>query len=252
MKKIFLILILLFIPLNIKAEAKKCSYKESQVLNMGLAKEEATLTLYLECDETKCYITETEYSSNYFNVGKIAGIVGLQSDMSKVPLDGCPTKIGLTHPLSAGVPIMRINQCNHDEYGCFEPVVDEKDATFPPSSKYDGMTTCRDVDYDYIKECGCMPAALADLTSRIYMIIKIAAPALLLVIGGFDLIKAMSAQDESAINKARQKLVKKFVAATMVFLLFTLIQFVASAFSGGNTATLKCVDYLLNGYDNVV
>ena len=127
-----------------------------------------------------------------------------------------------------------------------------EEAKFVTSDKYKDMTTCRDVDYDYIKECGCMPAALADLTSRIYMIIKIAAPALLLVIGGFDLIKAMSAQDESAINKARQKLVKKFVAATMVFLLFTLIQFVASAFSGGNTATLKCVDYLLNGYDNVV
>ncbi len=116
------------------------------------------------------------------------------------------------------------------------------------SGKYKDIVSCRDADYKYIKECGCMPASLTDLTSRLYMLIKIAAPALLLVIGGFDLIKAMSAQDESAINKARQKLIKKFIAAAAVFLIFTLIQFLVSTFANNVSDTMKCLDYILNGY----
>ena len=88
-----------------------------------------------------------------------------------------------------------------------------------------------------------MPAVLTDLTSRIYSLIKSAAPTLLLIVGGFDLIKAMSAQDEKAIGKARQKLVKKFIAAAAVFLIFTIVQFLVSTLAGGSD-----VDYILNGY----
>ncbi len=137
-----------------------------------------------------------------------------------------------------------------DAYYTWTPVA-APEPEAPPmeeSGKYDDIVSCRDADYKYIKECGCMPASLTDLTSRLYMLIKIAAPALLLVIGGFDLIKAMSAQDESAINKARQKLVKKFIAAAAVFLIFTLIQFIVSTFANNVSDTMKCLDYILNGY----
>ena len=70
----------------------------------------------------------------------------------------------------------------------------------------------------------------------------------MLIIGGFDLVKAMSAQDEKAINKARQKLVKKFIAAAAVFLIFTLVQFIVSTLANDSRTTMTCVDYLLNGY----
>ena len=55
-------------------------------------------------------------------------------------------------------------------------------------------------------------------------------------------------QDESAINKARQKLVKKFIAAAAVFLIFTLVQFIVSTLANDSRTTMTCVDYLLNGY----
>ncbi len=125
---------------------------------------------------------------------------------------------------------------------------EREETNFEGSDKYKDITSCRDSDYKYIKECGCMPASITDLTSRLYMLIKIAAPALLLVIGGFDLIKAMSSQDESAINKARQKLLRKFIAAAAIFLIFTLIQFIVSTLSNDASTTMKCVDYILNGY----
>ena len=112
---------------------------------------------------------------------------------------------------------------------------------------YQNVNICDKNSIEYIQKCGCMPASLTDLTSRIYLLLKIAAPALLLIIGGFEMVKAMTASDESAIKKAQQKLIKKFVAAAMVFLLMTVIQFLASVL-GTDQGTLECVDYILNGY----
>ena len=118
-----------------------------------------------------------------------------------------------------------------------------------PSTKYDKITVCGTDEYlKTIAECGCMPTGLTDLTKGIYNLLKIAAPALLLVIGGFDLIKAMGAQDEKAIKKSQQKLIKKFVAAVAVYLIFTLVQFLVSLLANDPKNTLTCVNYLLNGY----
>ena len=119
-----------------------------------------------------------------------------------------------------------------------------------PGNKYGDLETCHDTEYEFIKGCGCMPAALTDLTSRLYTLIKIATMALLLIVGGFDLIKAMSAQDEKAIAGARKKLVNKFIAAVAVFLIFTAVQALVRILADESAADsiLNCVDYLLNGY----
>ena len=126
---------------------------------------------------------------------------------------------------------------------------DIPDVPVEPSNKYEDIISCRDSGYKYIKECGCMPSALADLISNLFMVIKIAAPALLLIVGGFDLIKAMSAQDEKGIKKEQQKLVKKFIAAAAIFLIFTIVQFLVTTLANNSGNIIKCVDYLLNGYN---
>lgn len=140
---------------------------------------------------------------------------------------------------------LKTSECSSSSKYCLRL---EPSISIELSNKYKDIQSCKDTTYKYIKQCGCMPASLTDLTSRIYMLIKIAAPALLLIVGGFDLVKAMSAQDDSAIKKAQQKLVKKFVAAAAVFLILTLVQFLVSTLSNNATDTLKCLDYLLNGY----
>ena len=114
--------------------------------------------------------------------------------------------------------------------------------------KYKDVEICEDKGWEYISACGCMPASLTDLTSRLYKLLKIGAPALLLVIGGFEMIKAMTSQDEASIKKAEQKLVKKFVAAAAVFLILTVVQFLASVLSTDSTM-LECLGYLLDGYN---
>ncbi len=259
MKKL-IILLLLFLPLSVLALEKKCYYSEKSTFNFGLTEEEANLEVTLECDDASvCYIVSATAHSSYFtyntvtfyiNGGMVAKKISDHESLGTV--SSCWSEIGLDHPPSSGVPIMKLDNCNSVEYGCFKnyaPSEPEPEPVTPEASdKYKDIISCRQTDYNYISECGCMPAALTDLTSRLYMLIKIAAPALLLIIGGFDLVKAMSAQDESAINKARQKLIRKFIAAAAVFLIFTLVQFIVSTLANDSRTTMTCVDYLLNGY----
>lgn len=129
------------------------------------------------------------------------------------------------------------------------PTVDPTpEVPLTPSNKYDYIETCEGGPYEYIAECGCMPTALTDLTSRIYNLVKILAPALLIIVGGFDLIKAVTAADEKAIQKEQTKLIKKFIAAFAVFMLFTVIQLLTQWISKDPGNTIDCVGYIVNGW----
>ena len=54
-------------------------------------------------------------------------------------------------------------------------------------------------------------------------IIKIATPIILIVVGMLDLAKSVAAKDEGAIKEAQKGLVKKAIAALLVFLVITLV-----------------------------
>ncbi len=53
--------------------------------------------------------------------------------------------------------------------------------------------------------------------------IKIAVPIILIVVGMMDMAKAVTGKSEDAIQKAQKELVKKAVAAIVVFLIATLV-----------------------------
>ena len=108
--------------------------------------------------------------------------------------------------------------------------------------------TCDDLSVDRIKACGCIPAGIADLTSKAYFILQIIGPVLLLILGGFEMAKAVSTQDESAIEKAKKKLVNKFIAAAAIFFVFTIMQFMVNLLAKNAEGIIECVDILLNGY----
>ena len=114
-----------------------------------------------------------------------------------------------------------------------------------PSAPHD---TCDELSVDRIKACGCIPAGIADLTSKAYFILQIIGPVLLLILGGFDMAKAIATQDESAIEKAKKKLVNKFIAAAAIFFVFTIMQFLVNLLAKNATGIIECVDILLNGY----
>jgi surface polysaccharide O-acyltransferase-like enzyme len=103
---------------------------------------------------------------------------------------------------------------------------------------------------------GCTFAAIPDIVGSIvkliYLAIRIGIPVILLIVGMVDLGKAVVAQKEDEIKKAQGLLVQKVIAAVIVFLLFTLIQFainlVDKANAQANADMWTCVRSLLGEY----
>ena len=133
----------------------------------------------------------------------------------------------------------------------FEPSVSDEGIVVTPgqeNDRYSDVETCTDVDVNHIKACGCIPAEVADITSKVYFILRLIGPIILLIIGGFEMAKAVAAQDESAIEKAKKKLVNKFIAAAAIFLVLTIIKFAVSLVADDISGVYKCIDILLDGY----
>lgn len=61
------------------------------------------------------------------------------------------------------------------------------------------------------------------LLGMVVTIIKIVIPLLLIILGMVDLGKAVISSDEKAINKAVGSLLKRFIAAVVVFFIPTIV-----------------------------
>ena len=82
----------------------------------------------------------------------------------------------------------------------------------------------------------------------VYNAIKIGVPIILIVVGMFDMGKAITQQKEDEIKKAQTLLVKKAVAALIVFLMFAFVQLIVNIVGGDEvTTTTGCIDSILNG-----
>lgn len=87
---------------------------------------------------------------------------------------------------------------------------------------------------------------IVDIIRLVYNAIKIGVPIILVIVGMFDMGKAITQQKEDEIKKAQTLLVKKAVAALIVFLLFAFVQLIVNIVGGAET-TMGCVDSILNG-----
>lgn len=94
---------------------------------------------------------------------------------------------------------------------------------------------------------------LADMIGYVYTGVKVVIPILLILFGMIELGKAITAQKEDEIKKAQGSFFKKLILAVMVFLVFTIVQFVVG-FAGedtqdgqeSNQSVWGCIDALLN------
>ena len=76
----------------------------------------------------------------------------------------------------------------------------------------------------YLLNC---PAGLDVITGFIRSIlglIQIVVPIILIIVGAFDLAKAVMGSDEKEIKAATQKLIKRAIAAVSVFFISTAVQ----------------------------
>ena len=85
--------------------------------------------------------------------------------------------------------------------------------------------------------CSSIPEPLLNITHLIYKAIQIGVPIILIIVGMFDMGKAITQQKEDEIKKAQSLLVKKAIAAALVFLMFSIVQLVVSVVSPDTTAS---------------
>ena len=101
----------------------------------------------------------------------------------------------------------------------------------------------------FLFSCQDIPSNLVGLIQLVYKAIQIGVPIILIIVGMFDMGKAITQQKEDEIKKAQSLLVKKAVAAALVFLMFSLVNLVVTIVNI-DSASWNCVEYLLTGKSN--
>ena len=88
--------------------------------------------------------------------------------------------------------------------------------------------------------------SIPNTVSLIVTTIKIIVPILLVIFGLLDLAKAVMAQKEDEIKKGQQTLVKRFIAAVIVFFVIYLVQIVVKFASGDDSNITGCFNCFIN------
>ena len=66
-------------------------------------------------------------------------------------------------------------------------------------------------------------APLLRIVGLVIFVIKVAVPIILIVVGMVDLAKAVGEKDEKTIKEAQNRLIKRVIAAILVFLVITIV-----------------------------
>ena len=93
------------------------------------------------------------------------------------------------------------------------------------------------------------PMIAAQITRTVYMILQIATPLIIILLGMIDLGKAVMAHKEDDIKKSQQTFVKRLLVGASVFLVFVLVKFIVGlvAPANDNAGMWNCVDCFVSG-----
>lgn len=89
-------------------------------------------------------------------------------------------------------------------------------------------------------------AKIPNTVHTIIVVIKIAAPVLLVIFGMLDLFKGLTAQKEDEIKKGQQIFVKRLVSAAIIFFVISIVQLLVN-FVAGDEGIMTCANCFLNG-----
>ena len=118
---------------------------------------------------------------------------------------------------------------------------------YNPSTQTSGCFYCGDAYF---------PAEIGTLTRNIFNLIKVLVPVIIIILGMVDLLKAVMASDEKKMDEAKPKLLRKIIAGVVIFLVFSIVQFVFGNLLIGTGAMensmLECVNYFISEEPSVV
>ena len=103
--------------------------------------------------------------------------------------------------------------------------------------------------------CGMIDNDFAELIHTLIVIIKFSVPILLIIFGMLDLGKGVMAKKEDEIKAGQNLFIKRLIAAVLVFLSVTIIQFaiglVDDKSAGDDSDVWRCANAILNGKNKV-
>lgn len=107
------------------------------------------------------------------------------------------------------------------------------------------------IDNNAVYNCGSLSLSFSgmipNIVSLIIKVIQIVVPILLVIFGLLDLAKAVMAQKEDEIKKGQQTLIKRVIAASIVFLVIFLVQTLVNFLSGKDETITSCFNCFING-----
>ena len=104
-------------------------------------------------------------------------------------------------------------------------------------------TMCHICDTAFGNTTG-ISSTLVSIVGLIYKAIQIGVPIILIIVGMIDMGKAITQQKEDEIKKAQTLLVKKAVAAALVF---SLVSLLLGIVGNNDDSTISCISNLIKG-----
>lgn len=103
-------------------------------------------------------------------------------------------------------------------------------------------------------ECGSMglkfSGMIPNVVHLIIQVIWVVVPILLVIFGLLDLAKAVMAQKEDEIKKGQQTLIKRLIAAVIVFLVIPVVKIVIDFVSGEDDTIASCFNCFVNATES--
>ena len=116
-------------------------------------------------------------------------------------------------------------------------------------TEYGGYCNTDNLTYVQCGDSFDIPSQEPTIISLIVNLLKIGTPIVLIIVGMITLVKALTAAKEDEITKAKNSLVKKIIAAVIIFLITAIVQFVISLATNDETEANNfsaCLDCFLN------
>ena len=133
--------------------------------------------------------------------------------------------------------------CNNpsDNYSCIWVSTKE--------NKNGGYCNVDNLQYVACADTYDIPNQVPELIKFLINLLEIAVPIILVIVGSITLLKAIASTNDDAIKKAKTSLIKKLIAAALVFLIVVIVKFVISivADSSETDSISKCLDCFLSG-----
>ncbi len=101
-------------------------------------------------------------------------------------------------------------------------------------------------------DCGAdiipIPVETAKFMHTAYILLKIGAPLILVVMGIADFGRAVFSSSEDDIKKKQNRFIKRVISAVLVFLVLSIVEFIFTLLTNaGFTDATVCIDAILNG-----